>query len=92
MTDGGTKRHTCCENVIPTEEWHSHPCGKTAKFERDGKWYCSRHDPVAITEKRAARYTKWDAEWTIRQNRSAFVISCEKAIRDIARVLMILSN
>ena len=28
-----------------------HWCGKTAKFERDEKWYCGIHDPVASKAK-----------------------------------------
>jgi len=27
---------------------HYYPCQREATIERDGKWYCPSHDPVAI--------------------------------------------
>ena len=56
-----SEKHICCDQVwVQTGRWgHRSPCGKTAKFERDGKWYCGIHDP----EKRKARSAAWDAKY-----------------------------
>ena len=36
----------CSETVMDRTRWaSSRPCGKTAKVERDGKPYCTVHDP-----------------------------------------------
>ena len=55
----------CCVTVYPNEQWgifHGHQCTRKATVERDGKHYCTIHDPVRIQEKREARHKKWDEE------------------------------
>ncbi len=37
-------------------------CGKPAKIERDGKWYCGIHDPEKRRLKIQAQDAKWQAE------------------------------
>jgi len=57
--------HTCCQGVSPSDPWsRSMPteCGKRAKAERDGKWYCGIHDPVRVQERRKAEQEKQDEE------------------------------
>ena len=57
----------CCETV-----WQDHsryPCGKRAKVERDGHWYCGIHDPVRRAEKHKARDEKWEKEWRERDEK-----------------------
>ena len=56
---------TCCALVFG--EWSYHTCGAKAKIERDGKFYCGRHDPEKIAAKRAERNAKWDADWEAKQ-------------------------
>lgn len=60
-----SEKHTCCGSVYSLG--FGFPCGKTAKFERDGKHYCGIHDPVACKAKddakRAKRNAKWNAKW-----------------------------
>ncbi len=34
----------CCK-VVWDGAWRSHHCGKPAKLEVDGKWYCGVHNP-----------------------------------------------
>ena len=46
-------RHTCCERV--QKNYLFYLCGKTAKHERDNKWYCGMHDPIAVAAKHAKR-------------------------------------
>jgi hypothetical protein len=55
----------CIERVIPREPFGSfHPsqCSRRGQVEREGKWYCKQHDPVAVAERRAASLTKYEAE------------------------------
>ena len=39
------------------------PCGKTARYEHEGKWYCKTHHPPTVQEKRDARNKKWEEDW-----------------------------
>lgn len=47
------KKHTCCKQLYRGLGWcrKLQPCGAKASVERDGKWYCKRHDPVAVKAK-----------------------------------------
>ena len=55
-----TEKHTCREEVF--RDYRFRVCGKTAKYERDGKWYCSTHDPVAKQARDDKFSAKIDAE------------------------------
>ena len=57
--------HTCCEPMRAIGWGRSYACGAKAKVERDGRWYCLRHDPVA----RKARADAKDAERRAAQQR-----------------------
>lgn len=35
----------CSERVLASEGWRRHPCSKPVRVERDGKPYCTVHDP-----------------------------------------------
>jgi hypothetical protein len=37
-------------------------CSRNGSIERDGKWYCKTHDPLAIEEKRKKREIKYEIE------------------------------
>ena len=43
-------------------DYHSYPCSRSAKVERNGKGYCTQHDPVKVAEKIAERDAKWAEE------------------------------
>ena len=51
------EKHECSKNVWhPGSFWGDlRLCEKNGTVERDGKWYCGQHDPVAIEEKRRKR-------------------------------------
>ena len=54
-------KHTCSEIVYlrnPFGYVHGHGCSKPGKVERDGKWWCAIHDPVAIDTK-AQKLKAW---------------------------------
>ena len=58
----------CCEEV-----WNNYthwPCGKTAKFERDGKWYCGIHDPEKRKE-RSDEFSRRIVEESLMRRRTA---------------------
>ena len=48
----------CSAKVSNFRGWASSPCPKTAKVERNGKWYCIKHDPEYIKRKKAERAAK----------------------------------
>ena len=44
------------------EGCHGYACGKPAKVEVDGKWFCGIHNPARIETRRAAQEIKWEAK------------------------------
>lgn len=59
-------KHQCVEMV-----GHSYPgilgtdfsrCTCEGAVERNGKWYCKRHDPVAVAAREDASAAKWQAK------------------------------
>lgn len=58
-----TTTNTCCGRSYAGYKFgRSGTCGKKAKFERDGKWYCGIHDPVAVSSRVKALDDKWIAD------------------------------
>jgi hypothetical protein len=66
-----TEKHKCCGSVWPAGAYRSYPCHHNAKVERDGKWYCGTHDPVAIKEKQDKKKAESDARWKASQKLQA---------------------
>jgi len=48
------ERHYCEASVF--SGYHTGRCGRHAKIEREGAWYCKLHDPVNVAAKRAERH------------------------------------
>jgi hypothetical protein len=80
MTDAPQK---CCASIYDSLAWRSRSCERNAKIERDGKWYCKQHDPVAKAEKHAERTARWDHESEERRRRYRL----ESAALEMLRVL-----
>lgn len=40
-------------------------CLKPAKVQRDGKWFCTIHDPERVKSRQAKREATWDRTWEI---------------------------
>lgn len=55
----------CCEQIFG--DFTFHQCSRTGSIEREGKWYCKIHDPIAKAERDKARRDKWGKEWTDKQ-------------------------
>ena len=68
-----TYLHRCREMHVSGEgKWgafSSHRCEREGSIERDGKWYCKTHDPVAIKEKQEAAMVKFRLEIKTRHER-----------------------
>ena len=78
---------TCC---APIGTGYRPPsCGRKAKVERSGKFYCFMHDPVRIDERRKIRNAEWDAKWEAdkaRAERRDRIAAARTAIVDAAVV------
>jgi hypothetical protein len=52
----------CSAMVYSIGNWRATECGNKGKVERDGKWFCGTHDPVAQALKRSLRDKQWETE------------------------------
>ena len=60
-----SEKQMCCAKVVSDSTGFRtfyKPCSKAAKVDRDGKWYCGTHDPVAIKQKCEAQSAKRNAQ------------------------------
>lgn len=55
------------------------PCSHRASVERDGKWYCLKHDPIARQAKRDASFEKFTARANEQMDRAKWATSIAKA-------------
>lgn len=56
----------CSKTVYGRGRWpQPHGCIRNGSVERDGKWYCAQHDPVAKKERDAERRAAADARWAV---------------------------
>ena len=62
-----SEQKTCCAKIYVSGFPRGKRCGKTAKVERDGEWYCGTHDPVRVEERNAARRAAAQARWNAEQ-------------------------
>lgn len=64
----GAVTQPCSEQAAGWNGWNSHPCRNKGKVERDGKWWCGIHDPVAKDEREAKRGpAKWERDIVARK-------------------------
>lgn len=47
-----TSKPYCAATILRTGYYNNVACSNVAKVERDGRWYCGVHDPVAIKRRR----------------------------------------
>lgn len=57
-------KHTCEKKVLCGGPWNSRyeTCGRPAKVEHEGHYYCGIHDPVKKASRQAARDEQRDRE------------------------------
>ena len=63
------EKHQCCQTYYKSHWQPDYLCESNAKYERDGKWYCGHHDPVAIAEKNRKRKEAFKAQFQAREDR-----------------------
>ncbi len=78
------EKKQCCVQVYPKERWgafYGHICDRNATIERDGKHYCTIHDPVRTEKKAEERDKKWEEERKLRNEKwrrdKAMATACE---------------
>ena len=62
------EKHTCCERLYKGG-YHARYCGRGAKYEHGGKWYCGTHHPPTVHRKRVEREKKFHEECVARRKR-----------------------
>ncbi len=79
-----------CDTRIYSE-FRSHPCTRNGAVERDGKFYCRQHDPVAVQQKRGDRrkalddkFAAMDAKRKEAARIAALQVDAVAALREIA--------
>ncbi len=79
-----------CDTRIYSE-FRSHPCTRNGAVERDGKFYCRQHDPVAVRQRDDARRAAWAAERNVEEAQrkeaariAALQVDAVAALREIA--------
>ena len=55
--DLSAENNQCSGTIL--DNFEIFPCPITAHINRNGKWYCGIHDPIARAEKAAARHVNW---------------------------------
>ena len=53
----------CSAEVMGEGGWHRRPCARNGVIQRDGKWYCKQHDPVAVKKRMDDQKAQWEKEW-----------------------------
>ena len=75
-------KRICCHKRY--DLWGVKFCGATAKIERDGNWYCKRHDPVLVKAKQDERNKAWEAEFQEKKKDSDYRYHCIQAFQSAA--------
>jgi hypothetical protein len=57
-----SEKPVCCGRTLDVKGMPWDRCSNPPAVERNGKWYCSRHDPVAYAERCKARVRTPQAE------------------------------
>lgn len=90
------QEHVQCSKWIYREahDGGSSNCTRRGVIQRDGKWYCRQHDPVAVkasaNKRDAAWRTKWDAQDQAAKER-AHKLATWEALWDACRATVELS-
>jgi len=55
-------KQKCCEMLHNNYSFRGVPCGKTAKIEHEGKWYCGTHSPLLKQKRIDERNARWEQQ------------------------------
>jgi len=73
-------KNTCQKRVW--DRFNSYTCGKTAKVESNGQWFCGIHSPEADAKRKAksaAKSAEWNRQWREKEQAAkltAFKLEC----------------
>lgn len=68
----------CCEQIYNGTFRYSQ-CSRNGTIQRNGKWYCRQHDPVARQEARDSRHAKWAADLQLKRQEVETAIKQKQA-------------
>lgn len=71
-----------CSKHISRGWFRSMPCSRKAKVQRDGKGYCTQHDPVAIAQRRKERDERFNKEWAAKDKQNRYQTAAIRACRE----------
>lgn len=75
----------CCKRVFSGERWDisGHQCQRNAKVIRNGKPYCTIHDPIREERKRKEWDEKWKKEQEERKKKYRRKLAMERACKGV---------
>jgi hypothetical protein len=76
----------CVVGVWSQGGWRKYQCHFKGKVEREGKLYCTIHDPERVKEKDKERTEKWDAERVIARRARAIGWLGPRVLRALQRL------
>lgn len=74
---------SCCARIHYGDWGRSRPCARSGSIERDGKYYCKQHDPVAKEAKRDEQHATWLAARKAKRDEQERIASCVSACAGI---------
>lgn len=96
MTD--EQKRQCSEAVVPSGTYgafHEHPCRIRATVERNGQWYCKKHDPVAVKERKDRHEKLWEQRWKHQRDRERIenaAIQCAPNLLKAVKLVLALNK
>ncbi len=58
-----SEQHQCVGQVFGAGNYFGRMCGRTAKYEHNGKWYCKMHHPPTVKQKQEEKHVAFEREW-----------------------------
>ena len=58
-----SEQHQCVGQVFGAGNYFGPMCGRTAKYEHNGKWYCKMHHPPTVKQKQEEKHAAFEREW-----------------------------
>lgn len=63
--------HQCQKHIYDGGSFRGYSCSRKGKVERNGRWYCNQHDPVAVAERDKRKNEEWERQWEEKKVRRA---------------------
>jgi uncharacterized Zn finger protein (UPF0148 family) len=58
-----SEQHQCVDRVFGAGNYFGRMCGRTAKYEHNGTWYCKTHHPPTVKQKQDEKRAAFKREW-----------------------------